>query len=89
MYEQIITTTASFAILLSILGFLIKRWMDKLEEQMKHVSTEVAKVKDEKLDKSTCKDFRVDEAAVTTEVWNWLKYHKHTVDGFVIVPSRD
>ena len=84
MMEQIFTNIVSLAVLLAVLGFFIKRWMDNLENQIKAVCNEV----DGKLDKSECKDFRANEQMESVEVWNWLKYHGHSPDGAVIVPKR-
>lgn len=82
--EQVFANLISLAVLLAVLGFFIKRWMDNLERKIEIVCTDL----DGKLDKSDCKDFRANEQMEFVEIWNWLKYHGHSADGAVVVPKR-
>ncbi len=85
MTEQIIANLASMIILLAILGFFIKRWMDNLEKKVDSLCNDMHT----KVDKSYCEIRKIDESGTFREIWNWLKYHTHTSEGYVIVPKRD
>jgi hypothetical protein len=89
MIEQIITNLFTAAVLMAILGFFIKRWMDNLEAKINILGTDIGVIRSEKLDKTECDRNHVKEDKEQSEVWNWLKYHAHTTDGHVIVPQKD
>ena len=89
MIEQMIANLIPISVLLAVLGFFIKRWMDALETQVRSLCREIAEVKDTKLDKSSCDKNQVSEKESWHEVWEWLKYHKHAENGAVLVPSKD
>ncbi len=89
MIEQIISNLIPAGILVTLLGFFIKKWMDNLETKINEMKIDVALVHSTKLDKTECDKSHIIEDKENLEVWNWLKYHRHTTDGAVIVPPRN
>ncbi len=89
MIEQIATTFFTVAVLMSLLGFFIKRWMDNIERKIDVQGGIIGGIKEDKLDKTECSRNQVKEEKENHEIWVWLKYHNHTADGHVIVPAKD